>query len=401
MPPDDYLPRIGKICRDNDILYISDEVVTGFGRLGHVFASQDVFGIDPDIITFAKGVTSGYFPLGGMIVSERLLAELRRSNHPDAMYAHGLTYTSHPVGCAVALKNLDLLEGGVLDHARSVAPYFQAQLKTLEELPLVGEVRGVGPDGLRRMRGRPREQESAGARHECRQAHRRALPRTRAAGAAADQHVRDVAAAHHHHASRSTTWSASCARAFRARWTICAAKACGTADRSASHPCGKKTPPRSLKTEGQGMLTSGARRWRQWGSGRRTRVRMLRMRTIPPAATCDVKQQCPILCSYAGSQRMLVAIRGKSGHVGVMTTSDMRNGAERPLKSWKEIALFFGRDERTVKRWEEKRGLPVHRLPGETRASVYAYKSELEEWLTGHRDAAVAADTRGAGRTAG
>ncbi|WP_271897890.1 aminotransferase [Candidatus Phyllobacterium onerii] len=144
LPPENYLPRIRKICRDNEILFIADEVVTAFGRLGHVFASQDVFDIDPDIITFAKGVTSGYFPLGGMVVSERLLEELRRSNHPTAMYAHGLTYTSHPVGCAVALTNLDLLEDGILAHTQSVAPYFQQQLKTLEELPLVGEVRGIG-----------------------------------------------------------------------------------------------------------------------------------------------------------------------------------------------------------------------------------------------------------------
>ena len=82
VPPDGYLQRIREICRDNDILYISDEVVTAFGRLGHVFASEDVFGIDPDMITFAKGVTSGYFPLGGVVISARLLEELRRSNHP-------------------------------------------------------------------------------------------------------------------------------------------------------------------------------------------------------------------------------------------------------------------------------------------------------------------------------
>ncbi|MET0907331.1 MAG: aminotransferase [Tardiphaga sp.] len=144
VPPGGYLNRIREICRENDILYVSDEVVTAFGRLGHVFASGEVFGIDPDIITFAKGVTSGYFPLGGMIVSARLMEDLRKSNHPDAMFGHGLTYTSHPIGCAVALKNLDLLENGILDHARKVAPYFQARLKTLEELPLVGEVRGVG-----------------------------------------------------------------------------------------------------------------------------------------------------------------------------------------------------------------------------------------------------------------
>jgi len=144
VPPPGYLPRIRAICREYEILYVSDEVVTGFGRLGTVFASEEVFGIDPDIITFAKGVTSGYFPLGGMMVSDRLLEELRRSNHPDAMFAHGLTYTSHPIGCAVALKNLELLEGGILEHARNVAPYFQEQLRTLEDLPLVGDVRGLG-----------------------------------------------------------------------------------------------------------------------------------------------------------------------------------------------------------------------------------------------------------------
>jgi len=144
VPPPDYLPRLRAICRDNDILYVSDEVVTGFGRLGEIFASEAVFGIEPDIITFAKGVTSGYFPLGGMMVSDRLLEELRRSNHPEAMFAHGLTYSSHPIGCAVALKNLDLLEAGILHHARTIAPYFQSQLRTLEDLPLVGEVRGLG-----------------------------------------------------------------------------------------------------------------------------------------------------------------------------------------------------------------------------------------------------------------
>ena len=144
VPPADYLPRIAQICRDNDILYISDEVVTAFGRLGEVFASERLFGFEPDMITFAKGVTSGYFPLGGVMISDRLMEELRRSNHPEAMFAHGLTYSSHPVGCAVALKNLDLLEGGVLDHVRKVGPYFQARLKELEELPLVGEVRGLG-----------------------------------------------------------------------------------------------------------------------------------------------------------------------------------------------------------------------------------------------------------------
>ncbi|CAN7335081.1 aminotransferase [Rhizobium sp. LjRoot98] len=144
VPPESYLRRMRQLCTENDILFIADEVVTAFGRLGQVFASGDVFGIEPDMITFAKGVTSGYFPLGGVMISSRLFEELRRSNHPDAMFAHGLTYSSHPIGCAVALKNLDILEGGLLDHARAVSGHFQASLKTLEDLPLVGEVRGVG-----------------------------------------------------------------------------------------------------------------------------------------------------------------------------------------------------------------------------------------------------------------
>ena len=144
VPPEGYLPRIAEICRKNDILYISDEVVTAFGRMGHVFASEAVFGVQPDIVLFAKGVTSGYFPLGGMVVSARLFEDLRKSNHPDAMYAHGLTYSSHPIGCAVALRNLDILEDGLLERARAMAPYFIERLKTLEDLPLVGEVRGKG-----------------------------------------------------------------------------------------------------------------------------------------------------------------------------------------------------------------------------------------------------------------
>ena len=82
VPPDGYLKRIREICRENDILYVSDEVVTAFGRLGHVFASEEVFGIDPDMITFAKGVTSGYFPLGGVMISERLFDELQPLEPP-------------------------------------------------------------------------------------------------------------------------------------------------------------------------------------------------------------------------------------------------------------------------------------------------------------------------------
>ena len=144
VPPPGYLQRMRALCRENDILFIADEVVTAFGRLGHVFASGEVFGLDPDMITFAKGVTSGYFPLGGVMMSAAMLADLRRSNHPEATFSHGLTYSSHPIGCAVALKNLDLLEGGMLAQVQANAGYFQTALKTLEAHDLVGEVRGMG-----------------------------------------------------------------------------------------------------------------------------------------------------------------------------------------------------------------------------------------------------------------
>ncbi len=144
VPTERYLERMRAVCAEYDILFIADEVVTAFGRLGHIFASRDVFRIEPDMITFAKGVTSGYFPLGGVMVSERLCEELRRSNHSDAMFLHGFTYSSHPIGCAVAIRNLELLEDGILDHVRSLSGYFQERMKTLAALPLVGDVRGVG-----------------------------------------------------------------------------------------------------------------------------------------------------------------------------------------------------------------------------------------------------------------
>lgn len=144
VPPEGYYQRASEICRKHDILFVADEVVTGFGRLGHVFASYDEFKAKPDMITFAKGVTSGYFPMGGVIISERLIKELNQSNHADAMFANGLTYSSHPIGCAVANRNLDLLENGILDHVRERSTLFMRRLKELEDLPLVGEVRGLG-----------------------------------------------------------------------------------------------------------------------------------------------------------------------------------------------------------------------------------------------------------------
>ena len=144
VPPEGYLARMAETCRRHGILFLADEVVTAFGRLGAVFASEDLFGTTPDLITFAKGVTSGYFPLGGVLISARLMADLRAADRQDAMFAHGLTYSSHPIGCAVALRNLELLEGGVLEHAREVMPHFQSRLSELRDLPGVADVRGMG-----------------------------------------------------------------------------------------------------------------------------------------------------------------------------------------------------------------------------------------------------------------
>jgi len=107
--PDGYNRRMWEICQKYDILYVSDEVVTAFGRLGHWFSSKDEFGIQPDIIICAKGITSGYQPLGAVIFSDRISDVL--SEKGDGRYfAHGFTYSGHPVACAAALKNIEIME---------------------------------------------------------------------------------------------------------------------------------------------------------------------------------------------------------------------------------------------------------------------------------------------------
>jgi adenosylmethionine-8-amino-7-oxononanoate aminotransferase len=143
--PEGYLRRVHELCRQHDILYISDEVVTGFGRLGHWFASKDVFGVEPDIITTAKGLTSGYQPLGAAIISKRLYAAVTGDNSKGAWFAHGFTYSGHPVACAAALKNIEVMErSGLLEHVRKITPYFQSRMAELKAIPIVGDVRGTG-----------------------------------------------------------------------------------------------------------------------------------------------------------------------------------------------------------------------------------------------------------------
>ena len=143
-PPGDHKGCLA-VCRKYDVLYISDEVVTAFGRLGHFFASEDVFDIVPDIITSAKGLTSGYVPMGAMFVSDRLLEDIGGAQAEGSVFSNGFTYSGHPVACAAALKNIEIMErDGLMEHVREVGPYMQERLQALRDLPIVGDVRGMG-----------------------------------------------------------------------------------------------------------------------------------------------------------------------------------------------------------------------------------------------------------------
>jgi adenosylmethionine-8-amino-7-oxononanoate aminotransferase len=154
VPPPGYHQRCREICRQHDILYIADEVVTGFGRLGHWFASESVFGVVPDIITCAKGLTSGYLPLGATIISDRLFDEIVAAERAAITFKNGYTYSGHPVCCAAALKNIEIIENeGLLEHVREISPRFQARLRELARHPIVGDARGMGLVGC--IEGRP------------------------------------------------------------------------------------------------------------------------------------------------------------------------------------------------------------------------------------------------------
>lgn len=145
VPPKGYHKRCIDLCHANDILYISDEVVTAFGRLGHWFASKDVFGIQPDIITCAKGLTSGYSPMGAAIFSERLMADVTGDNGKGATFSNGYTYSGHPVSAAAGLASMKIIEDeGLLAHVRQMTPLFQERLTSLADLPLVVDARGMG-----------------------------------------------------------------------------------------------------------------------------------------------------------------------------------------------------------------------------------------------------------------
>ena len=141
VPPEGYFQRVREICGTHGVLLVSDEVICGFGRLGHMFGA-DRFGYQPDMITMAKGLTSGYAPLGGVMISDRIAEPFAAA---EQEFNHGFTFGGHPAATAVALANLDIIESEDLPgRVRSYAADFRARLSTLCDLPIVADLRGDG-----------------------------------------------------------------------------------------------------------------------------------------------------------------------------------------------------------------------------------------------------------------
>ena len=145
IPAEGYYRRCYDLCRKHDVLFIADEVVTAFGRLGHYFTSMDVFGVEPDMLTTAKGLTSGYVPMGALFISDRLMADIKAAGNEPKGFFNGFTYSGHPVAAAAALANLDIFErDGLLEHVGKVASHFEMRLRELGDLPMVRDVRVKG-----------------------------------------------------------------------------------------------------------------------------------------------------------------------------------------------------------------------------------------------------------------
>ena len=141
-PPDGYLEGLRRLCDAHGALLIFDEVITGFGRTGSWFGSQ-TYGVTPDLITFAKGVTSGYQPMGGVLLNRAVCDTLEAD--PDFVFMHGYTYSGHPAACAAAVANIDLIEEeGLVDRATHVGGRLSVGLEALRQDGLLAEVRGVG-----------------------------------------------------------------------------------------------------------------------------------------------------------------------------------------------------------------------------------------------------------------
>jgi adenosylmethionine-8-amino-7-oxononanoate aminotransferase len=170
-PTDGYWSEVSRLCHEHDVLLIADEVITGFGRLGRWWGTER-YGIEPDMMTFAKGVTSGYVPLGGVLVGRRVREPFWDSG--SAIFRHGYTYSGHAAACAGAMANLDILEGEELvERVRELEPVLAARVRELRGTPLVGELRTVGlmgavaiaPDVLATDPGVPERVVAAALRH--------------------------------------------------------------------------------------------------------------------------------------------------------------------------------------------------------------------------------------------
>ncbi len=143
--PAGYHKRMRAVCDRHGLLYIADEVVTAFGRLGEWFASTAIFDCQPDIIVCAKGITSGYIPLGATLLSDEIYEVISHPQCEGGVFSMGLTYFGHPVACAAALKNIEIMEReNLLANAATVGAHFQSAAKSLLKLDIVGDVRGMG-----------------------------------------------------------------------------------------------------------------------------------------------------------------------------------------------------------------------------------------------------------------
>jgi 4-aminobutyrate---pyruvate transaminase len=144
MPPATYFQQVQAVLRKYDILLIADEVITGFGRTGEMFGCQ-TFAIEPDLITIAKGLSAGYMPIGGVLISEPIYQVMLEQSRKIGTFGHGFTYCGHPVCAAVAVRALELYEEDeLLDHVRAMAPHFAARIMELTSHPLVGHGRACG-----------------------------------------------------------------------------------------------------------------------------------------------------------------------------------------------------------------------------------------------------------------
>jgi len=144
VPPKGWLKAMEKTCRELGILFVVDEVITGFGRTASMFAC-DHEDVVPDMMTMAKGLTSGYAPMGALAISDRIYREIRDLTPDGKAIGHGATYSGHPVAAAAALEVIRLYtDGGILSQAQKIAPYFEARLRTLADHPLVGDIRISG-----------------------------------------------------------------------------------------------------------------------------------------------------------------------------------------------------------------------------------------------------------------